>query len=104
MPQQPNRTTPAPCSACGAHPDDEAYMSAGVMATAIRAGQRVTVATATRGELGTDDPVRTPPQQLARLREHELAASLAALGVAEHRWLGPGGETRSRRDAAHRRR
>ncbi len=91
MPQQPNRTHTGTLLGVWAHPDDEAYMSAGVMATAIRAGQRVTVATATRGELGTDDPVRTPPQQLARLREHELAASLAALGVAEHRWLGPGG-------------
>lgn len=72
-----------------AHPDDEAYLSAGLMATAVRAGQRVVVTTATRGESGTDDPLMMPPAQLARLREEELATSLAALGVAEHRWLGP---------------
>ena len=28
-----------------AHPDDEAYLSAGVMTAALRAGQRVAVAT-----------------------------------------------------------
>ncbi len=39
-----------------AHPDDEAYLSAGLMATAADAGARVVVATATRGEIGTDDP------------------------------------------------
>lgn len=70
-----------------AHPDDEAYLSAGLMAAAVRAGERVAVATATRGEHGTDDPVRLPPHRLARLRERELAASLAALGVTEHHWL-----------------
>ena len=74
-----------------AHPDDEAYLSAGVMTAALRAGQRVAVATATRGDAGTDDPAGTPPERLAWLRERELSASLAALGVAEHRWLGPGG-------------
>lgn len=72
-----------------AHPDDEAYLSAGPMATAVRAGQRVVVTTATRGERGTDDPAEVSPSRLARVRERELASSLATLGVAEHRWLGP---------------
>lgn len=61
-----------------AHPDDEAYLSGGLMAAARRRGARVVVATATRGELGGD----------ARLRERELRASLAAVGVDEHVWLG----------------
>jgi LmbE family N-acetylglucosaminyl deacetylase len=74
-----------------AHPDDEAYLSAGLMDTAVRAGQRVVVATVTRGELGTDDPAAMPPDRLARLRERELASSLATLGVVDHRWLGPAG-------------
>ena len=39
-----------------AHPDDEVYLSAGLMAAVRRAGQRVVVASATNGELGTDDP------------------------------------------------
>jgi LmbE family N-acetylglucosaminyl deacetylase len=70
-----------------AHPDDEAYLSAGLMAAAVERGQRVLCVTATHGERGTNDPVNWPPHRLARLREHELAASLTTLGVREHRWL-----------------
>jgi LmbE family N-acetylglucosaminyl deacetylase len=76
-----------------AHPDDEAYLSAGLMATVRAAGGRVVVVTATRGEHGTSDLQAWPPQRLARIRERELAASLAALDVNEHHWLGyPDGE------------
>lgn len=71
-----------------AHPDDEAYLSAGLMALARDAGQRVVVATATRGEAGTPDPELWPPRRLGRVREHEVHASLAALGVTEHHFLG----------------
>lgn len=71
-----------------AHPDDEAYLTAGLMTVVRDAGQRVVVATATRGEAGTDDPMTWPPEKLAREREAEAAASLAAVGVHEHRWLG----------------
>ena len=34
-----------------AHPDDESYCCAGLMADAVAHGQRVTCVTATRGEL-----------------------------------------------------
>jgi LmbE family N-acetylglucosaminyl deacetylase len=71
-----------------AHPDDEAYLSSGLMAVVRRAGGRVVVATATRGELGTPDPETWPPEALARLREEELMTSLAHLDVREHEWLG----------------
>lgn len=71
-----------------AHPDDEAYLSAGLMARARDAGQRVAVVTATRGEMGTPDPQRWPPRRLGRVREAEVRASLAALGVSEHHFLG----------------
>jgi len=70
-----------------AHPDDEAYLSAGLMAAAVEAGQHVVCVTATRGELGTPDPARWPPGRLARRRERELRSSLAALGVTDHIWL-----------------
>ena len=70
-----------------AHPDDEAYLSGALMALARQAGNRVVCVTATRGEQGTPDPVRWPAERLAQLREHELAASLAVLGVDEHVWL-----------------
>lgn len=71
-----------------AHPDDEAYLTGGLMALARQADQRVVVVTATRGEAGTFDPVVWPPRRLARIREAELHASLAALGVTEHHFLG----------------
>jgi LmbE family N-acetylglucosaminyl deacetylase len=45
------------------------------------------VATATRGEGGTADPDRLPPEVLGPLREIELATSLDAVGVSEHYWL-----------------
>ena len=70
-----------------AHPDDEAYLSSGLMAEVRRAGGRVVVATATRGEHGTDDPETWPPERLAPHREQELSESLAIVGVHEHRWL-----------------
>ena len=34
------------------------------------------------------DPVRWPPERLAEIREAEMAACLAVLGVTEHHWLG----------------
>ena len=71
-----------------AHPDDEAYLSAGLMAAARRRGERVVVVTATAGEHGTDDPTTWPPRRLAALRRRELRASLAAVGVTEHYDLG----------------
>ena len=70
-----------------AHPDDEAYLSSGLMALVRRAGGRVVVTTATRGEHGTDDPRAWPPQRLAPRRESELRRSLEIVGASEHRWL-----------------
>jgi LmbE family N-acetylglucosaminyl deacetylase len=71
-----------------AHPDDEAYLSGGVMAIARDLGSRVVCVTATRGELGTSDPLTWPPQRLAAERTIEMARSLEILGVIEHYWLG----------------
>jgi LmbE family N-acetylglucosaminyl deacetylase len=70
-----------------AHPDDEAYLSAGLMAMAARAGSRVVCVTATRGELGSPDVARWPLETLADVRTIEMAASLDVLGVREHHWL-----------------
>lgn len=71
-----------------AHPDDEAYLSAGLMAEVRHGGGRVVVVTASRGEHGTADPDRWPPERLAPVRERELMDSLAVVGVHEHHWLG----------------
>jgi LmbE family N-acetylglucosaminyl deacetylase len=71
-----------------AHPDDEAYLSGGLMAMARDAGSPVVCVTATHGELGTPDPDTWPPQRLAAERTVELARCLEILGVTEHHWLG----------------
>ncbi|GAA4928500.1 LmbE family N-acetylglucosaminyl deacetylase [Actinomycetospora succinea] len=72
-----------------AHPDDEVYLSGGLMAAAAARGQRVVVVTATRGEHGTDDPGTWPPARLAARRSQEIVDSMAALHDAvEHRFLG----------------
>ncbi|MGZ4650882.1 MAG: PIG-L deacetylase family protein, partial [Kineosporiaceae bacterium] len=85
---RPSPIPPGSVLGVWAHPDDEAYLSGGLMAAARAAGHRVVVATATRGEHGTDDPGAWPPDRLAALRARELQASLAALDVREHHWLG----------------
>jgi len=72
------------------HPDDEAYLSAGLMMRALANGHRVVCVTATRGEAGfpADDPRSIAERQA--VRETELAACLGVLGVTDHRWLGYG--------------
>jgi len=71
-----------------AHPDDESYCCAGLMAAAVRVGERVVCVTATRGELGSTDLERWPAgPHLADVRTKELAACLGELGVTEHVWL-----------------
>jgi LmbE family N-acetylglucosaminyl deacetylase len=70
-----------------AHPDDETYLSAGLMANAIREGSRVVDVTATRGEGGSLDEDRWPPETMGEVRAQELARCLALLGVTEHYWL-----------------
>ena len=70
-----------------AHPDDEAYLSAGLMARAVRNGSRVVCVTATRGEGGSMDEEVWPPDTMAEVRTAELERSLSVLGVDEHVWL-----------------
>lgn len=70
-----------------AHPDDEAWLSAALMASAVADGRRVACATATAGELGfaADDP--RDPHERAAVRRREMATCLEVLGVTEHHWL-----------------
>jgi LmbE family N-acetylglucosaminyl deacetylase len=70
-----------------AHPDDETYLTAGLMAWAVRQGDRVVCVTATRGEEGSWDEERWPTSEMGKVREAELLRSLEILGVREHRWL-----------------
>jgi LmbE family N-acetylglucosaminyl deacetylase len=80
-------TLAGPILGIWAHPDDETFLSAGLMAEAVASGKRVVCVTATRGELGVQDPARWPPEELPEIRERELAESLRILGVTEHHWL-----------------
>ncbi len=71
-----------------AHPDDETYLCGGLMARAVRAGDRVVCVTATRGELGSPDEARWPSgEPLAAVRTAEMERALKRLGVTEHHWL-----------------
>lgn len=70
-----------------AHPDDETYLTAGLMVRAVRNGSRVVCITATRGEGGSLDEEKWPSATMGEVREKELLRSLAVLGVTEHQWL-----------------
>ncbi|HEV8421370.1 MAG TPA: PIG-L family deacetylase [Actinomycetota bacterium] len=70
-----------------AHPDDETYLTAGLMAQSVRRGDRVACVTATRGEEGSFDVERWPTATMGKVREKELMRSLAILGVTEHQWM-----------------
>ena len=67
------------------HPDDEAYLSAGLMGRTADAGGHVTVLTLTRGTKGTSDPADYDQPQFGARRERELRASLAEVGVHDLR-------------------
>jgi LmbE family N-acetylglucosaminyl deacetylase len=69
------------------HPDDEAYLSAGLMMGALEAGNRAVCVTATHGEAGFSDDDPRSADERAAVREAELAACFEILGVTEHRWL-----------------
>jgi LmbE family N-acetylglucosaminyl deacetylase len=88
----PHRTTPArrPERLLGvwAHPDDEAYLSAALMARVADAGGAVTVVTATLGEQGTPDASLAGTAAFGSRREGELRRCLAELGVTDLRLLG----------------
>lgn len=76
-----------------AHPDDETLASGGTIATLLELGAEVTVLTATRGERGEMltpqlAPLAGDGARVARHRETEIAAALAALGGPQHLWLG----------------
>jgi len=74
-----------------AHPDDESLSMGGTLARYAAAGEHVVVVTATRGEAGEihnhDDP-ESLREGLGEIREAELRAACAILGVGEVEVLG----------------
>ncbi len=72
-----------------AHPDDETFSVGGSVARAVAEGARVTAICATRGEVGEiADPSLATPATLGAVREAELRAACAELGVSDVRFLG----------------
>jgi N-acetyl-1-D-myo-inositol-2-amino-2-deoxy-alpha-D-glucopyranoside deacetylase len=77
-----------------AHPDDECFPTGVTIAKYAADGARVTVVTCTRGEAGeivVDDLKHLAEDGEDALGEHrvtEMAASVEALGITDHRWLG----------------
>ena len=62
-----------------AHPDDIEHLAAGALALLAKDGHRITIATATAGEGGSTEH---GPEETARIREAEAAASAAIIGAA----------------------
>lgn len=67
-----------------AHPDDETFLAAGIMASAVRNGQPVICVTATKGEAGSQNHEKWPPKTLGEVRTKELGRALGILGVPKH--------------------
>lgn len=71
-----------------AHPDDETFSVGGSVAAAVDRGARVTAVCATRGEVGEIAAgVEATRETLGGVREAELRAACAALGVTDVRFL-----------------
>jgi LmbE family N-acetylglucosaminyl deacetylase len=72
-----------------AHPDDEVFCAGGTMARAVEAGAEVLIVSATRGEQGQiRDPAAATRRTLGDVRESELRAAAAELGVQGVEMLG----------------
>jgi LmbE family N-acetylglucosaminyl deacetylase len=69
------------------HPDDEGQVT-GTLAKFIANGDQVTLICATRGEVGEiSDPALANPENLWYVRELELRASMAQIGLFDVRFL-----------------
>lgn len=72
-----------------AHPDDEAIATGGTMLMASKAGHRVVLVVATRGECGeVADGVLRAGETLGERREGETETAAAVLGVSRVEFLG----------------
>jgi mycothiol conjugate amidase Mca len=75
-----------------AHPDDEVFLTGGVIAKAAAEGIHTVLVTATRGEEGEiHDPDLDPEEarhRLGAIREAELRRAVSILGVDELHFLG----------------
>jgi LmbE family N-acetylglucosaminyl deacetylase len=71
-----------------AHPDDESFGMAGTLARSTMGGHPTAIVCATRGEVGEiADPTLATPENLGQVREGELRAACAAVGVHDVSFL-----------------
>lgn len=70
-----------------AHPDDESYLSAGLMARTTAAGGAVTVLTITNGEAGFPEDDHRPAAVRAEQRQCEMRSAMQVVGVDDVRFL-----------------
>lgn len=71
-----------------AHPDDESYLSAGLMARTTAGGGHVTIVSIADGENGFPADDRRPAEQRAAQRRGELRGAMEVIGVSDLRFLG----------------
>jgi len=72
-----------------AHPDDEVFLTGGILARYAAEGVRTVLVTCTDGAVGEIvDPTAATPENLAEVREGELRAACAILGVRDLYLLG----------------
>ena len=82
-------SVPARVLAVYAHPDDPEISCGGTLARWARAGAKTHVLICTRGEKGSPDP-KQDPDELAHIRQEEMAAAAEVLGLAGHSSLDIG--------------
>lgn len=85
---QNHNTAPRRLLGVWSHPDDEAYLAAGLMARTIDAGGSVTLVTITNGEAGFPDDDTRSAAERATHRKAELRSAMAEIGVFDIRFLG----------------
>ncbi len=72
-----------------AHPDDEAFFTAGTVAGHVATGGEAALVSATRGEMGSQPvPPLYPREELGRYRSAELRAACRIMGVSRLTFLG----------------
>lgn len=71
-----------------AHPDDESFAVGGTLAKYSAEGVKITLVTATRGELSTLGDMGLPPAKLAATREQELSRAARVIGIERVHILG----------------
>lgn len=79
-------TVPARVLGVYAHPDDPEISCGGTLARWAKGGAEVHVLICTRGEKGSANP-KQDPDELAAIRNEEMAAAAEVMGLAGHRSL-----------------